>query len=101
MKRVGVLASFVLALAGLLLPKTASAQQYYGQYYAQQPYGYSNGYDPRAPYGVYGYDRREAWREHEWREREERREREWRRREWREHERWERNRWRDRDDWRY
>ncbi|HEX4166224.1 MAG TPA: hypothetical protein VHZ55_12195 [Bryobacteraceae bacterium] len=102
MKRVGVLAPFVLWLAGLLLPGTASAQQYNGQYYGQQPYGdaYSYGYDSRPPYGVYGYDRREARREHKWREREERREREWRRQEWRRHERSERNRWRDRDDWR-
>jgi hypothetical protein len=102
MKRVGIAASFVLGLAGLLLPKTASAQQYYGQYYTQQPYvygyGYGYGYDSGAQYGVYGYNWREARREHEWREPEERREREWRRHERREHERWERNRWRDRHD---
>jgi hypothetical protein len=106
MKRVGLLGCFVLGLAGLLLPKTASAQQYYGQYdgqyYGQQPYVYGNGYgyDSRAPY-AYRYDWRDARREHKWREREERREREWRRRERREHERRERDHWRDRYDSRY
>jgi hypothetical protein len=102
MKRVGLLACFVVGLAGLFLPGTASAQQYYGQYYRQQPYafGYSYGYDSPARYGGYRNDWREARREHKWRERQERREREWRRHEWREHERWERNRWRDRDGWR-
>ena len=98
MKTVGVVASFVLGLAGLLLPATASAQERYGQYYSQ-PYAY--GYYSTPGYGAYGGDWREDRREHEWREREERREREWRPQEWREHERGERNRWRDRDDWRY
>lgn len=101
MKRVGVIASFVFALSGLL-PRTASAQQCYGQGYVQQPYvyGYGNGYDSRVPYGAYGYQWRDARREHEWRERQEHREREWRRNERREHDRWERNRRRDRDGWR-
>jgi hypothetical protein len=101
MKRVGVLASFVFGFAGLFLPGTASAQQYYGQN-GQQPYvnGYGYGYDSRGRYGVFGNDWREARREREWREREERHEREWRRHEWREHERWERNGWRDRSEWR-
>lgn len=101
MKRLGLVAFFVLGLTGLLLPKTASAQRSYGQYYGQQPYVYNYEYAPRSPYGVYGYDRREARREHEWREREERRDREWQRHEWREHQRRERNRWRDRYDSRY
>jgi len=91
--------SFVLGLAGLLLPETALAQQSYWQYYAQQPYLYDR--DWRRPYSAYSYDWREARREQEWRAREERREREWRRHEWREHERWERNRWRERDYGRY
>jgi hypothetical protein len=102
MKRVGIIGSFVLGVAGLLLPGTASAQQCHGYYYAQQPYvyGYSYGYDSRYPYGAYGYGWREVRPQHKWREREERREREWRRHEWREHQRWERSRWRNRDDWR-
>jgi hypothetical protein len=98
MKRFGVLATFVIGLAGLL-PAAASAQERYGQYYAQQPYAY--GYYSAPEYGFYGRDWREARRERAWREREARRERELRRHEWREHERWERNRWRDRDNWRY
>ena len=102
MKRVGIVASFVLGLACLLLPTRASAQQYYGQYSTQQPYayGYNSGYDQRSSYGAYRNDWREARREREWHERQERREREWRRQEWREHEHRERNRWRDRNDWR-
>jgi hypothetical protein len=103
MKRVGVIATFLVGLAGMLVPAAASAQecyrQSYGQYYTSQPYVY--GYYSGPEYGLYYRNWREPWRAHEWRQREERREREWRRREWREHERWERNRWRNRDGWRY
>lgn len=103
MKRVGMIVPLFLGVTGLLwLPGTASAQQYYGEYYTAQPYvyGYDYGYST-PPYSGYRYDWREDRREHRWHEREERREREWRRHEWRDHERRERSRWRDRDDWRH
>ena len=102
MKRVGMLASFVLG-AAFLWPGTASAQQCYRQYYASQPYayGYNYQYYEAPSYRAYSYDWRDARRDHEWRKREARREREWRRHEQREHERWDRNRRRDRGDWRH
>jgi hypothetical protein len=102
MKRVGLIASFIFALTGSLIPQAASAQECYRPGYVQQPYvyGYGYGYDSRVPYGAYRYQWRDGRRERERHERQEYREREWRRNERREHDRWERNRWHDRD-WRH